>query len=316
MKDLWKSNREFTAMIAMPSIALTLAFFPEFFVVMTALLMAYEIAAVVLWPAPVEDPAVVEVDKILAPWILTLKSYFKRTVLTRFLGSIPMIAVMPFAYHYNVRLLHANPLKFYGIAVVVSSSDVIQYYIGKNFGKVQAVSISPKKTLEGYIGGGLLCVFQCYIMLNPTDADTFGHIFLKGLYLIVFGVIGDLFNAFWKRIMGVKDSSSILGSHGGIHDRFGSVVFALALTECFGLDFDFSKERIIAVLVTYVFGALVLVINKLLDTRSNNGANSASNASSSAASSGKGEQSGSGGNLSLSGSGGINPVKINFSQQQ
>lgn len=48
----------------MPSIALTLAFFPEFFVVMTALLMVYEIAAVVLWPPPVEDPAVVEVDKV------------------------------------------------------------------------------------------------------------------------------------------------------------------------------------------------------------------------------------------------------------
>jgi hypothetical protein len=101
------------------------------------------------------------------------------------------------------------------------------------------------------------------------------------------------------------------------------VVFALALCECFGLDFDFSKERIIAVLVTYVFGALVLVINKLLESRNSsansNAASSSGSNASSLANSGKGDSNSaaiSGGSGGLGGSGGINPVKINFSQQQ
>lgn len=269
MQDLWKNNREFTAMIAIPGISITLVLFPEIFVFITLLLFIGELALVIIGPIPV-DPAVVETDKILSPWILNLKKFFSRNRFTRLLGSLPSIAFIPFGLHYIWNLLHNNPLKFYGISVVVASSDVMQYYIGKHFGKHYPLSISPKKTLEGYIGGGLLCVFQSFIMLQTNSNGTVPSLmsayysdFLKGIYLVIFGVAGDLFNAFWKRIMGIKDSSSILGSHGGIHDRFGSAIVALAFSEFFGIEFDFSNVRIIAILMIYVFGASILVINNL-----------------------------------------------------
>jgi hypothetical protein len=69
----------------MPSIALTLAFFPEFFVVMTALLMVYEIAAVVIWPPPIEDPAVVEVDKVCSVFVMFC---FGPCITSRLLSSL------------------------------------------------------------------------------------------------------------------------------------------------------------------------------------------------------------------------------------
>jgi len=91
-----------------------------------------------------------------------------------------------------------------------------------------------------------------------------------GVLLIIFGIFGDLFNAFWKRIMGIKDSSAILGSHGGIHDRFGSVIFALILSEYFNLEFNFSMYSIIAVLALYMCAASIHFIYKHVFSNSSN----------------------------------------------
>jgi len=270
MQDLWKNNREFTAMIAMPTISLALWLLPELFVIVTLILMIGEIAAVVIGPIP-DYPEVIETDKILSGWILSLKCFFKKNMLTRLLGSLPPITVLPIGLYYIWNLIHSNPLKFYGISLLVMSSDIMQYYIGKNFGKHYPLSISPKKTLEGYLGGGLLCVIQSFLMVQTQSNDNtllvnYTQDFLTGVYLIIFGVVGDLFNAFWKRIMGIKDSSSLLGSHGGIHDRFGSVIFALCLCEYLNIEFNFSYIRILAILALYIFGASILVINRLVST--------------------------------------------------
>jgi len=94
--------------------------------------MISEIALVIIGPIP-DDPEVNEIDKILSPWILTLKNHFKKNPYTRFLGSIPTIAVIPFGWGYIWNLIHKNPTKFYGISLLIMSSDILQYYIGKNF---------------------------------------------------------------------------------------------------------------------------------------------------------------------------------------
>jgi len=246
-------------MIAMPMIGIFLWQFPIFFEAITILTMLWELVVVILVPVQEEDVSIAETDKMLPQWILRMKAFFKQTAFTRFLGTIPPLLVLPMAVICTSKPLIENPYRIYGISVLVASSDVLQYYIGKNFGKIYPFSISPKKTLEGYIGGSLLCIAQAYLMMGKEEDFLF-----KGLYLIIFGIIGDLFNSFWKRIMGIKDSSSILGSHGGIHDRFGSVIFAIFLSEILMINYNFIHERIGKILILYSFCAFMSVIIKLL----------------------------------------------------
>jgi phosphatidate cytidylyltransferase len=101
--------------------------------------------------------------------------------------------------------------------------------VEKNFGKRSFFRlISPKKTLEGFIGG----------LLAATFVGTFFSIFFglpinifQWLFVNFLAVFGDLFESFIKRSFGVKDSSNLLGSHGGFLDRFDALIFAaLALS--------------------------------------------------------------------------------------
>lgn len=107
-------------------------------------------------------------------------------------------------------------------------SDSAQYYTGRAFGRHQlAPAISPKKTVEGAIGG----------LLFGTAAMTFGGLVVfKGVNIwllvgtsiavVVLGMIGDLFESLLKRSAGVKDSSTLIPGHGGVLDRIDSWLFA------------------------------------------------------------------------------------------
>ena len=94
-------------------------------------------------------------------------------------------------------------------------SDAIQQIVGKRFGKYKIVrSISPNKTLEGYIGGFLGMAVISYI---------------SGISMIYYftGIFGDLMSSYSKRKLRIKDWSCILGSHGGFLDRFNSSILGL-----------------------------------------------------------------------------------------
>jgi len=105
----------------------------------------------------------------------------------------------------------------------VWANDVFAYYIGRRFGKTPLLpKLSPKKTLEGFLGGlgagALLFTFMSGI--HPLRA------FIIGLAFLSVGVSGDYFKSFIKRQVGIKDFSSVLGGHGGFVDRFDAVVFS------------------------------------------------------------------------------------------
>ncbi|MDO4880669.1 MAG: phosphatidate cytidylyltransferase [Capnocytophaga sp.] len=111
------------------------------------------------------------------------------------------------------------------ILCIIWASDTFAYLSGKNFGKHKLFpSVSPKKTIEGFIGGllGAVLVAICFSFYSVKTIWEWGVI---ALLLVVFGTFGDLVESKFKRMAGVKDSGTILPGHGGILDRLDSLIF-------------------------------------------------------------------------------------------
>jgi phosphatidate cytidylyltransferase len=111
-------------------------------------------------------------------------------------------------------------------AVVVS--DSAQYYSGRAFGRRPlAPAISPKKTVEGAMGG-LIIGTAFMVIAGPWALPAMGRLPLSaiGFAVVVFGICGDLFESRLKRAAGVKDSSALIPGHGGVLDRIDALLFA------------------------------------------------------------------------------------------
>jgi phosphatidate cytidylyltransferase len=113
------------------------------------------------------------------------------------------------------------------IATVVVS-DSAQYYSGRAFGRRPlAPTISPKKTIEGAIGGVLAAaVFMTVAGLRLLPGEAVVPLFLLGLVMAMVGICGDLFESSLKRHAGMKDSSALIPGHGGVLDRVDALLFA------------------------------------------------------------------------------------------
>ena len=120
-------------------------------------------------------------------------------------------------------------------------ADIGAYFVGKAFGKHKlAVQISPGKSIEGAIGGLILCyvyAFLCVYFL-PFESTLFGAwairfgwvpMFLMVTVLAAFSIFGDLFESQLKRLAGVKDSSHLLPGHGGVLDRVDALIPAMPI---------------------------------------------------------------------------------------
>jgi len=114
--------------------------------------------------------------------------------------------------------------------ILISSvwiSDSFAYFVGIKFGKHKILtSVSPKKSWEGFIGGlaGAIFGFSFLGYFFLPDVS-FHHLLIMGLIVAVFGQLGDFAESKLKRDSGIKDSSAILPGHGGILDRFDSLMF-------------------------------------------------------------------------------------------
>ena len=106
--------------------------------------------------------------------------------------------------------------------------DTGAMFFGSQFGKHQlAPAVSPNKTVEGFIGGfigaGIVAVIFKIFWLPDV---AYQHFAALPLLIGTFGQIGDLVESLWKRAIGIKDSSAIIPGHGGVLDRFDSLLFA------------------------------------------------------------------------------------------
>ena len=171
-------------------------------------------------------------------------SYQKASGLAMFSG------IVIFCFYSFIRLKELLPVEEYGYDAVFFillilcfawGGDTCAYFAGRAFGKHKLCPVvSPKKTVEGAIGGvlgtmvfGVIITLVYSVAANRMEAFTRSNIgvsmyviiALLGCVAAVLGIYGDLFASVVKRQCGIKDYGTIVPGHGGILDRFDSVMF-------------------------------------------------------------------------------------------
>jgi CDP-diglyceride synthetase len=122
-----------------------------------------------------------------------------------------------------------NGLILLVIFIFIWVNDTGAYLVGSRWGKTPlAPRISPKKTVEGSVGGLILVLLSAVIIrLLLLPEIGWWTILLMGAIVAIFGTIGDLFESSLKRRAGVKDSGKLIPGHGGILDRIDSMLLAV-----------------------------------------------------------------------------------------
>ncbi len=123
------------------------------------------------------------------------------------------------------------PRVLLGVIVPVVAHDVFAYTVGRNAGRTPLMAhVSANKTVEGLIGGVIGAVVTSLVfnqILGSNPWHGFGPAFALGLIVGFMAPLGDLVESLLKRDLGVKDMGTILPGHGGVLDRFDSLLFVL-----------------------------------------------------------------------------------------
>lgn len=116
---------------------------------------------------------------------------------------------------------------FFGVILLLWTSDTMAYFTGKLFGKNKLFpSVSPGKTREGSLGAGLFAILVSIGYASMIGGNIFVWIIIA-ITVWIIGTLGDLVESRIKRVQNIKDSGSILPGHGGFLDRFDSLVMVL-----------------------------------------------------------------------------------------
>jgi len=143
--------------------------------------------------------------------------------------------ILPFVFITKISfgVKDYNPKIIIGLFILIWTNDTFAYIVGKSIGKHKLLErISPKKTIEGFLGGIVFAVLagflisKFFIKASPKFSERSILIWCSiALIVGILGTIGDLIESKFKRIAGVKDSGKIMPGHGGILDRLDSVIF-------------------------------------------------------------------------------------------
>lgn len=139
-----------------------------------------------------------------------------------------LLNVLAFQYSETANSVTYNPILPLSIFVFIWLSDTGAYCVGSLIGKHRLFErISPKKSWEGSIGGGVFSIASSFVFAHLFPFLTMPEWAGLALIVVIFGTWGDLTESLMKRQLGIKDSGNILPGHGGMLDRFDSALLAI-----------------------------------------------------------------------------------------
>lgn len=166
----------------------------------------------------------------LAVFVLNFSKYHANQVFVAYFGLVYVVAMI--SYIYKVRMHVDGPYLIWLIILSSWGCDTFAYLVGMLFGKHKlAPVLSPKKSIEGSIGGiigsALLGVVYAYLFREQLTSITNPVISIGIICAIgaVISQIGDLAASGIKRNYNIKDYGKLIPGHGGILDRFDSIIF-------------------------------------------------------------------------------------------
>ena len=132
--------------------------------------------------------------------------------------------ILPWSFMIIIRTRELGAMFLITLFFCTWSCDVAAYFVGSNLGRnLLCEKVSPKKTWEGFIGGAAAS-FLCGGILALIFSFPPVPLLLMGLLCGIAGQLGDLGESVLKREAGVKDTGSIIPGHGGLLDRFDSIL--------------------------------------------------------------------------------------------
>ena len=157
------------------------------------------------------------------------------TMMSQLYIALPFSLLNVLAFRYNGQDVVYTYLIPLSVFVFLWVNDTGAYLCGSMLGKHKLFPrVSPGKSWEGSIGGGLLVVafaVGIHYLTEQYDINDLGLSAVEwaglGLTIVVFGTWGDLIESLFKRTIGIKDSGNILPGHGGMLDRFDSSLLAI-----------------------------------------------------------------------------------------
>lgn len=151
-----------------------------------------------------------------------------------FFGIAYCVAPFAFLNTYAINTVHSTefvykflyqPQLVIALFLLIWSNDTFAYLVGSFIGKNKMYErISPGKTWEGTIGGALLTIASSFLIYKWFGILELHDWIIISAIVAVFGTLGDLVESMLKRSVGVKDSGNIMPGHGGILDRFDSLI--------------------------------------------------------------------------------------------
>lgn len=116
------------------------------------------------------------------------------------------------------------------LMLMIWMNDIAAYFTGKYFGRHKLSSVSPNKTIEGSVSGIIFTILISVVFyIFNKDLISINDAVILGVITGTAGQVGDLFESLLKRFNNVKDSSGIIPGHGGLLDRFDSLIFSAPL---------------------------------------------------------------------------------------
>ncbi|WP_185869442.1 phosphatidate cytidylyltransferase [Blattabacterium cuenoti] len=114
-----------------------------------------------------------------------------------------------------------------GTFILIWTNDTLSYIIGKKWGKKKiAITISPKKSIEGFLGGIFFCIISGFILYKIWNKK---YWFILSFFIPIFSTIGDFIESIIKRSYNVKNSSILFPGHGGFLDRLDSFIIVIPI---------------------------------------------------------------------------------------